>query len=200
MKLTQIALAIAGLVAASQVFAAPVTAAQISAARSAGTLQQAWISGASAPTKTVYEGWAAGCDATTNAIFTTQASTNTNVTPGSLGNFTAYACTRGTVVSVLYHTLDGGSLNAFTPHTVGTKLARVKFVGTGNGCTGSLTYTDATNPQNSATVNKGCALVGAALPCKRNMQHQHGNTQQMLLRWLLIQFSTSKSSWWFLRC
>ena len=169
MKLTKIALAVATLLASTQVFAAPVTAAQISAAQGAGTLQQAWISGASAPTKSVYEGWVGsgagvGCDAGTNAIFTTQALTSSNVTPGSLGNFTAYACTRAGVVSVLYHTLDGGSLNAFTPHTVGTKLARVKFVGNGNGCTGSLNYVDATNADNNATVNKGCTLVGGALP------------------------------------
>ena len=169
MKLTKIALAVATLLASTQAFAVPVTAAQISAAQTAGTLQQAWISGASAPTKSVYEGWVGsgagvGCDATTNAIFTTQALTSSNVTPGSLGNFTAYACTRAGVVSVLYHTLDGGSLNAFTPHTVGTKLARVKFAGTGNGCTGSLNYVDATNADNNATVNKGCTLVGVALP------------------------------------
>ncbi len=169
MKLTKIALAVATLLASTQVFSAPVTAAQISAAQGAGTLQQAWISGASAPTKSVYEGWVGsgagvGCDAGTNAIFTTQALTSSNVTPGSLDNFTAYACTRAGVVSVLYHTLDGGSLNAFTPHTAGTKLARVKFVGTGNGCTGSINYVDATNADNSATVWKGCTLVGTALP------------------------------------
>jgi hypothetical protein len=169
MKLTKIALAVATLLASTQAFAVPVTAAQITAAQGAGTLQQAWISGASAPTKSVYEGWVGsgagvGCDVGTNAIFTTQALTSTNVVPGSLGNFTAYACTRAGVVSVLYHTLDGGSLNAFTPHTVGTKLARVKFPGTGNGCTGSLNYVDATNSDNNATVNKGCTLVGVALP------------------------------------
>jgi len=169
MKLTKIALAVAFAVGSTQAFAAPVTAAQITSAQSGGTLQQAWISGASAPTKSVYEGWVGsgagvGCDAGTNAIFTTQALTSSNVTPGSLGNFTAYACTRGGVVSVLYHTLDGGSLNAFTPHTVGTKLARVKFAGTGNGCTGSLNYVDATNADNNATVWKGCTLVGQALP------------------------------------
>jgi hypothetical protein len=169
MKLIKIALAAAFAVGSTQAFAAPVTAAQITAAQGAGTLQQAWISGASAPTKSVYEGWVGsgagvGCDAGTNTIFTNQALTNTNVTPGSLGNFTAYACTRGGVVSVLYHTLDGGSLNAFTPHTVGTKLARVKFAGTGNGCTGSLNYVDATNADNNAAVFKGCTLVGSALP------------------------------------
>jgi len=169
MKYTKIALAVATLLASSQAFAAPVTAAEITAAQVAGTLQQAWISGASAPTKSVYEGWVGsgtgvGCDATTNTIFSTQSSTSSNVTPGSIGNFNAYACKRGGVVSVLYHTVDGGSLNAFTPHTAGTKLARVKFVGTGNGCTGSLTYTDATNTDNNATVFKGCTLVGTALP------------------------------------
>ncbi|HYN53155.1 MAG TPA: hypothetical protein VES38_00430 [Methylotenera sp.] len=169
MKLTKIALAVACLVGSAQAFAAPVTAAQISAAKTAGTLQQAWISGASAPTKSIYEGWVGsgsgvGCDAGTNTIFTTQALSSSNVTPGSLGNFNAYACTRGGVVSVLYHTIDGGSLNAYTPHTVGTKLARVKFPGTGNGCTGSLTYTDATNTDNNATVFKSCTLVGTALP------------------------------------
>ena len=169
MKLTKIALAVATLLASTQAFAVPVTAAQITAAQNAGTLQQAWISGASAPTKSVYEGWVGsgagvGCDVGTNTIFTNQALTNTNVTPGSLDNFTAYACTRAGVVSVLYHTLDGGSLHAYTPHTVGTKLARLKFVGTGNGCTGSLNYVDATNTDNNATVFKGCTLVGGPLP------------------------------------
>jgi len=190
MKMTKIALALACVLASAQAFAAPVTAAQITTARAAGTLQQAWISGASASTRSIYEGWVGsgtgvGCDTGTNTIFSNQALTNTNVIPGSIGNFNAYACTRAGVISVLYHTVDGGSLNAFTPHTVGTKLARMKFVGaapaagtetttitalnggvafTGNGCTGSLTYTDATNTDNNATVFKGCALTGSALP------------------------------------
>ena len=51
MKLTKIALAVACLVGSVQAFAAVVTPAQISAAQSAGTLQQAWISGASASAK-----------------------------------------------------------------------------------------------------------------------------------------------------
>lgn len=169
MKLTKIALAVATLLVSTQVFAVPVTAAQITAAQSAGTLQQAWISGATAPTKSVYEGWVGsgpgvGCDVDTNTIFTSQALSSANVTPGSLGNFTAYACTRAGVVSVLYHTLDGGSLLFVQPHTLGTKLARVKFVGTGNGCTGSLNYVDSTNTENNATVFKSCTLIGAAMP------------------------------------
>ncbi len=167
MKLKQIALLVAGLSASAAVFAAPVTVAEIDAARSAGTLQQAWISGATAPTKSIYEGWVGsgtgvGCDSGTNTIFSNQ--TGTAAVPGSLGNFVAYACKRSGIVSVLYHTLDGGSLNAYTPHTAGTRLARVKFVGTGNGCTSSVSYVDATNTENNATVWKACTLVGAALP------------------------------------
>ena len=190
MKMTKIALALACVLGSAQALAAPVTAAQITTARAANQLNQAWISGASASTRSIYEGWVGsgtgvGCDVGTNTIFTNQALSNTNVTPGTIGNFMAYACTRAGVVSVLYHTVDGGSLNAFTPHTVGTKLARQKFVGaapqagaetttitalnggvafTGNGCTGSLPYVDATNTENNATVFKGCSLTGAALP------------------------------------
>jgi len=172
MKMKQIALLIAGLAASSAAFAAPVTVAEINAARQAGTLQQAWITGASAPTRTVYEGWVGsgtgvGCDPDTNTIFSSQ--TNSNAVPGALGNFSAYACKRNGVVSILYHTLDGGSLNAYTPHTVGTRLARVRFPGTGsdgttNGCTTSVNYVDPTNAENNALVWKFCKQAGAALP------------------------------------
>ena len=168
MKLKQIALLISGLTLSAAAFAAPVTIAQIESARAAGQLDQAWISGASAPTRTVYEGWvgsgAVGCDATTNTIFTNQGGTN-NV-PGGLGNFLAYACTRAGKVSVLYHTLDGGSLNAYAPHTVGTKLARLKYVGspTANTCVAATSYVDPTNADNNAAVFKSCAIVGSAVP------------------------------------
>lgn len=172
MKMKQIALLVAGLSASAAAFAAPVTIAEIDAARSGGTLQQAWITGASAPTKSVYEGWVGsgtgvGCDSGTNTIFTSNAATSNGVptsnVPGGLGNFTAYACKRSGIVSVLYHTLDGGSLNAYTPHTVGTRLARLKFVGTGNGCTASASYVDPTNAENNATVWKGCTRIGGVL-------------------------------------
>jgi hypothetical protein len=189
MKMTKIALAVATLLASTQAFAVPVTPADITNARVAGTLQQAWISGASAPTKSVYEGWVGsgtgvGCDLNSNSIFTTQSSTSTATTPGSLGNFTAYACTRGGVVSVLYHTLDGGSLNFVTPATIGTRLARVKFPGAPsaaltalfptapahvNTCVQSTvaaqaTYTDSTNTENNAAIYKSCTQAGVALP------------------------------------
>lgn len=165
MKMKQIALLLAGLSTSALAMAAPVTVAQIDTARTNGTLQQAWISGASAPTRTVYEGWVRGCDADTNTIFSTQ-SGNASV-PGAIGNFSAYACTRGGRVSILYHTLDGGSLNFVTPHTVGTVLARVKFPGSingGNGCTSQVNYVDPTNAANNALVFKGCTQIGAAVP------------------------------------
>ena len=163
MKLTKIAVAVAGLVAASQALA--LTPAQITTARNNGTLQQAWISGASAPTRIVYEGFAAGCTAGTIDIYTTQANSSTNVLPGSIGNYMAYSCSRGGVPSVLYHTLDGGSLLFVAPHSVGTKLARVQFPGNCTAATvGTRTLTDTTNPQNNATVYKGCTQIGANLP------------------------------------
>lgn len=163
MKIRQIALLVSGLSFSAISFAAPVTPAEIDAARSNSTLQQAWITGASAPTQTVYEGWVRGCDANTNSIFTT--SGGTSVRPGSIGNYSAYACKRGGIVSVLYHTLDGGSLNAYTPHTIGSVLARVKYVGTGSGCAATpLTYVDNVNPANNADVYKSCTQIGANLP------------------------------------
>ena len=173
MKLKQIALSIAGFTLSAAAFAAPVTSAQIETARGAGQLDQAWISGATAPTRTVYEGWVGsgagvGCDAGTNTIFTNQSTTGTtgpNVVPGSLGNFLAYACTRAGKVSVLYHTLDGGSLNAYTPHTIGTRLARLKYVGspTTTCVAAASSYVDPTNSDNNAAVFKSCALTGLAI-------------------------------------
>lgn len=168
--MTKIALAVACLVGSTS--ASAISIAQIEAARINGTLQQAWISGASAPTISVYEGWVGsgtgvGCDPGTNTIYTSQNNTGANaglVKPGSIGNFMAYACTRAGVPSVLYVTLDGGSLNAYTPHTVGTKLARLAYLGNTTCSVTGLTYTDASNTTNNATVNKGCTLTGAALP------------------------------------
>lgn len=164
MKIKQIALLVAGLATSVAATAASVTPADIVAAKTAGTLQQAWISGASAPSKIVYEGWVKGCDAGTSTIFTNQSTSSTAVTPGTLGNYMAYACTRAGAVSVLYHSVDGGSLTAYAPHTVGDKLARVKFP-TASVCnTATKTYTDSLNTKNSATIYKSCALAGAALP------------------------------------
>jgi len=158
MKLKQIAVLIAGMSASAVALANPVTVAQIDAARANGTLQQAWLTGASAPTRTVYEGWVRGCAANTNTIFSTQG--GAAVVPGAIGNYSAYACVRGGRVSVLYHSVDGGSLNAYTPHTIGTVMARIRYVGTGNGCGSPLAYVDPTNAANNATVFKGCGLVG----------------------------------------
>ena len=160
MKLKQIALAIGVTLMATAAVAAPITPAQIGAAQSAGTLQKAWISGASAPTRVIYEGWVDGCDANTNSIFVSQ--TGTAVIPGSIGNFLAYACTRGGVASVLFHTIDGGSLNAYAPHTVGTKLARMSLASIIATTSTPLAYPDASQPLNNANVYKGVGQVGSA--------------------------------------
>jgi hypothetical protein len=167
LKMRQIALLIASISVSAAAVAAPVSVEQIDAALTAGTLDQAWITGASAPTRTVYEGWVRGCDvvngAPTNTIFSTQS--GSAAVPGSIGNFSAYACLRGGRVSVLYHTLDGGSLNAYTPHTVNSVLARVKYVGSGNGCGATpVNYVDTVNPLNNAVVFKGCTQIGIGVP------------------------------------
>lgn len=165
MKMKHIAFAIAGM--SFSLLANALTPTQIEASRVAGTLDQAWISGATAPTKTVYEAWAKGCAAGTITIYSTD--TSNAVTPGSLGNYVAYACVRGSRRGVMYQTLDGGSLNAYTPHTDGVKLARIAYAGRTLGATGGcnatrLTYTDPTNSQNNAAVYKGCAQIGANQP------------------------------------
>lgn len=113
MQLTKIALAIAATLVAGQAAAAAVTQADIAAAKAAGTLQEAWLTGASAPTYNVFSGFALGCDAGTLAVFTNH---NQAKKPGSLKDYSAYACQRGGVVSVMYHTIAGGSFNAYAPH------------------------------------------------------------------------------------
>ena len=164
MKLKQIAFLVAGMAVSATAFAG-VTPAQVEAARVAGTLDQAFITGASAPTRTVYEGFvgsgtAVGCDPGTQSIFTSQG--GTNVTPGGLGNVLGYACTRGGRTLAVYHSIAGGSLTAYTPHTINSQIERLRFLGT-SCASGPLSYVDSTNTNNNATVYKGCtALTGAS--------------------------------------
>lgn len=160
MKLKQIVLAVAAVCASTQVFAG-VTAADITAAGS--NVQQTWLSGASAPTLNIFDGFALGCDAGTVSIFTQQAASNTAVKPGSIGNFTAYACKRGGVVSVMYHTVEGGSLLAYLPHSVpGTVIERVKSIGTAACSTTAVTYNSPVTAIGSVTEYKGCTKGNGA--------------------------------------
>ncbi len=165
MQIKQIALAVATVFVAGQAAAAAVTQADIVAARANHTLQETWLSGASAPTFNIFDGFALGCDAGSVSIFHT--GTATNLKPGSTGNFMGYACTRGGTVSVMYHTVDGGSFNAYAPHLTGTapdgtampaQLKRVKNLGTVS-CTGSGSVTIGSN---TYTEYKGCATVVGA--------------------------------------
>lgn len=188
LKMKQIALLVSGLSASAVSIAAPITVAQIDSAFSDGTLQQAWISGASAPTYVVYEGWVRGCDANTNTIFVARTISSSNRTPslarpGNLGNHMAYACSRGGKISVLYHSLDGGSLNAYTPHTVATAMPRPKFVGTGNGCdiANPVNFVDESNPANNATVYDKCTLIGTGVPTSGATTETNATTNAALL-------------------
>lgn len=168
-KFNKVCLAVAATLFAGQAFAAPVTQAQITTARDAGNLNEAWISGATAPTYNVFQGFAAGCDANTLSTFNNGTSTNVS-RPGASasGNFLAYACTRGGVVTVLYHTLDGGSFNAYAPHIPNdvdgdgvfgtTKLRRVSKLGSNNGCV-AQTGTFSLPGQTAIPAFRSCAIV-----------------------------------------
>jgi len=164
MKIKHILLSVAATLASSQAFA--LTPVQIEAARAAGTLQQTWISGASAPTSLIYDGFALGCTAGTIAIHTTT-NPSANPKPGSIGNFFAYSCTRAGVASVMYHTIDGGSLNAYRPHTVNAQLGRVSYVGTAANTGGpaqacTTTTTNYVEGPVSIPVYRSCTLASGA--------------------------------------
>ena len=188
LKMKQMAVLVAGLGTSALALAAPVTVAQIDSALTAGTLQQAWISGASAPTYVVYEGWVRGCDAGTNTIFvagsiSSSRRTSSLARPGNLTNHSAYACTRAGKVSVLYHSLDGGSLNAYTPHTVATAMPRMKYVGSGNGCdiANPVNFVDESNSLNNATVYDKCTLIGVGVPTSGATTTTNQTTNAQLL-------------------
>lgn len=113
LKLNKLAIIMVTAFSATSAFAAAVTPTDI---KNASKLNQAWISGASAPTYNVFLGFAAGCDANTLAVFHGGTAGAANPGASNTGNAFAYACKRGGVVSVLYHTNQGGSFNAFAPH------------------------------------------------------------------------------------
>lgn len=108
MKLHQIALAVAAFAAVGSAAAAT---------------QTVWSSGASAPTKTVFNAYRSNC---TGGLVTVHQAGSTVGIPGDsgTGNFFRYSCTfdgaktavyGGDIVN-MYHTVDGGSFNAFTPY------------------------------------------------------------------------------------
>lgn len=171
MKLTKIALAVAATLVAGQAFAAPVTQLEITTARGNGSLQETWLSGASAPTYNVFVGVASTCDANTVSVFNAGTAT-TAQKPGSssAGNFLAYACKVGGVTTVVYHTIDGGSFNAYAPHipndvdgdgNVGvTNLARIKNLNAASNATcASTTGTLVLPGQAAIPVFSKCATV-----------------------------------------
>lgn len=131
MKLNQIALAVAAVCVAAPSFA--LTPAQID-----GATVQLWISGATAPTASVYKAirslcadndGVAGPDDLHTYVSSNVAAADeaTDAIPGKskAGKFAAYACTMGPlagsldgVKTVVYHTFDAGSFEAYTPHLV----------------------------------------------------------------------------------
>jgi hypothetical protein len=172
MKLTKLTLAVAATLVAGQAFAAPVTQANVVSARTAGTLQEVWLSGASAPTFNVFDSFARGCDANSVSIFTSNTAAGK---PGSIGDYNAYACTRAGAVTVAYHTVAGGSFNAYAPHLPASLglapdnsafpavLQRVKNVGTAT-CSGSGVYTPTNSP---SYLTGGATTIPVSFSCNR---------------------------------
>lgn len=163
MKLNQIALAAAAVCAAAPAFA--LTPAQIDA-----STVQLWISGATAPTASVYKGIRTLCadndgNGAPDDLHVYTEKTDPNPGKSAAGKFYAYACTMGPlagsldgVKTVVYHTADSGSFEAYTPHLflagevnplVGGTLKRMKPVNGSNTCatttvvnaTGDATFT-----------------------------------------------------------
>lgn len=133
MKMTKIALALATLVAAPSAFA--LTPAQVD-----GTTARLWLSGASAPTASVYKGALTLCQGmkykdaqgvthtnpgTVDAHLYLESATLGKL-PGGAGDRMAYTCTvdtdddrAGSLENkkvVVFHTVEGGSFNYVTPH------------------------------------------------------------------------------------
>ncbi|WP_334108141.1 hypothetical protein [Methylobacillus sp.] len=160
MQVKQLILAVAATFAAGSVLAAPVTPAQIGSARAAGTLQETWISGASAPTFNIYSGFALGCDANSISLFS-NATSDSSVRPGSLGNYAAYACTRGGKVSVVYHTVADGSWNAYAPHIDGTQLQRLRRLDQANCQVATSAFPGHVNYKSCQLVNPAATPDGA---------------------------------------
>jgi hypothetical protein len=121
MRLSKIALAIASLGTAQVVFA--LTPAQIAA----GPTTYVWLSGASAPTNAVFRSVMSLCNGLAGNGGTNDAHMyleSTGTEPGkSSGDRVAYACTMSSAAGslagkkvVVYHTVEGGSFNAYAPH------------------------------------------------------------------------------------
>ena len=121
MRLSKIALAIASLGTAPVAFA--LTPAQIAA----GPTTYVWLSGASAPTNAVFRSVMSLCNGLAGNGGTNDAHMyleGAGTEPGkSSGDRVAYACTMSSAAGslagkkvVVYHTVEGGSFNAYAPH------------------------------------------------------------------------------------
>jgi hypothetical protein len=133
MKLNQIALAAAVLAGAPAAFA--LTPGQVD-----GNTVRLWLSGASAPTASVYKGVLTLCQGMqykdaksvthlnpgTPDVHLYLEKTDAGALPGAAGDRMAYTCTVGTADNragtlegkkvVVFHTVEGGSFNYVTPH------------------------------------------------------------------------------------
>jgi len=181
MKVKKIVLALAAISLAPAAFAAAYTTSEITTARATGpsAFQETWLTGASATTQALYQEWAESCAAGTESVYTLNTVAGA---PGSIGNYSAYVCNRGSKVSVLYHSIDNGSFTAYSPWLNGsdptgavmpTALKRLKAIGTDGVTLGreGLCATTSSFVRNGVTVPlyMGCTTVtGGALTANAN--------------------------------
>ena len=161
MKLHQIAFAVAAL----------------SAFGSAAAVETIWSSGASAPTKAVFNAFRSNCVGGATGAITVHQAGSTVAIPGDsgTGNFFRYSCPFAVAIPGsniaanevvnMYHTVDGGSFNAFAPHlvdagankTAGQALKRV------NETVVSATVCVPAAAIGGVTTHKSCSTIDPAL-------------------------------------
>lgn len=185
MKLKALFLAVAAATAAPATFA--LTPSQVDA-----NTVRLWVSGASAPTATVYKGFLTLCAGMEYKDAKGEVHLNpgsrdatlylerTSGLPGTAGDRMAYACTVQTDDNragslegrkvIIYHTVEGGSFNAYAPHlriagdtnpNLPTSLQRIQNIEAlgANGCSvGPVNETvDVSGKPNAVRVYRGCA-------------------------------------------
>jgi hypothetical protein len=176
MNMNKICFAVATTLVAGQAMATvdSLQSAVNTARGNATTLNEGWISGASAPTLNIFNAFKSGCKATTPGtyddltIYTTATAAGV---VGGLGNFNAYVCTNTSdQLTVMYHSVDNGSFTAYTPHISGqaaslTNLKRVANIGANANCTAS-TATNGANLYISCSSLSTTAVQRTSTPTK----------------------------------
>lgn len=148
--------------------AIPLAVATLVSGHAAAAVQTAWSSGASAPTKAVFNAFRSNCSGGNVTVYQRGATSGLPGDSGT-GNFFAYQCTFdpaktavfGGDTVTLFHTVDGGSFNAFSPYlnpaNPNRKTNLQRITDTFAGCTALG------SPEPGVTLNGNCSLVDPSI-------------------------------------